>query len=77
MFTWTYHSVTKHGKQKEEYGEPFYLQIKFIEAPPPNKRSTTHTHYTHYTLFSYTSFSHLRLQIAKARRGGGRGKLEK
>ena len=31
-----------------------------------------HTH-THYTLFSYTSFCHLRPQIAKARRGGRRG----
>ena len=32
-------------------------------------------HYTHYTLFSYTSFCHLRPQIAKARRGGRRGKV--
>ena len=34
----------------------------------------THTH-TYYTLFLYTSFCHLRPQIAKARRGGRRGKV--
>ena len=31
--------------------------------------------HTHYTLFSYTSFCHLRPQIAKARWGGRRGKV--
>ena len=30
---------------------------------------------TDYTLFSYTSICHLRPQIAKARRGGWRGKV--
>ena len=30
---------------------------------------------TNYTLFSYTSFCHLRLQIAKATRGERRGKV--
>ena len=36
--------------------------------------SHTHTH-THYSLFSHSSFCHLRPQIAKARRGGRRGKV--
>ena len=31
--------------------------------------------YAHTTLFSYTSICHLRPQIAKARRGGWRGKV--
>ena len=31
--------------------------------------------HTHYTLFSLSSFCHLRPQIAKARRGGRRGKV--
>ena len=38
MFTWTYQSLTKHGKQKEKYGEPFNCkETKFIEAPRPKK----------------------------------------
>ena len=31
--------------------------------------------HTHYTLFPYTSICYLRPQIAKARRGGRRGKV--
>ena len=39
------------------------------------RKTTDVSIHTHYTLFSYSSFCHPRPQIAKARRGGRRGKV--